>query len=63
MNRIREFRLKAGLTQAQLADMINKPQHHISRWENGTHAPSVKVLMQLAKALKCSVGDLVGEEE
>lgn len=61
MNKIKEFRLKAGLTQAELAEMIGKPQQHISRWENGERTPSVKALMLLAQALKCSIGDLVGE--
>jgi transcriptional regulator with XRE-family HTH domain len=61
MNRIKEFRLKADLTQAQLAEMIGKPQQHISRWENGERTPSVKALMALAKALKCAVTDLIEE--
>ena len=61
MNRIKEFRLKAGLSQTELADMVGKKQQHISRWENGEITPSVKTLMLLAQALKCSIGDLVGE--
>lgn len=62
MNKIKEFRIKAGLTQAQLAEAIGKPQQHVSRWETGERAPSVPALMAIAKVLKCSIGDLVGEE-
>ena len=61
MNKIKEFRIKAGLTQAQLAEMIGRPQQNVARWENDQVAPSVKTLMQLAKALKCAVSDLIEE--
>ena len=60
-NNIKKYRIKAGLTQAQLAGMIGKPQQHVSRWEKGTRVPSVPALLALSRALNCSVGDLIEE--
>lgn len=37
---IREFREKKGLSQQQLASMLNVGVASLSRWENGTKLPS-----------------------
>lgn len=52
--RILEMRLKKGLTQSQLADMLDKSLMTISNWECGKANPHRKNLAQLADILKCS---------
>lgn len=48
--RLRELRQAAGLTQAEAAERLGLPQHVISRWERGEHAPSLKQFPAIAKA-------------
>lgn len=50
-NRIREYRLKAGLTQKALGTLIGKGRTVISCWERGLYLPRVPYLFRLAKAL------------
>lgn len=58
---IARLRIRASLTQAQLALKIGCPQQTISRWETGSQVPSLKSLLALAKALQCSLDQLVVE--
>jgi transcriptional regulator with XRE-family HTH domain len=41
---IKESRLRAGLTQAELGARIGKPQSVIARWERGAVDPSLETL-------------------
>ena len=60
---IRDRRIAAGLTQTQLADILEVTQSSISHWEHGD-APLVKYQRKLAKVLRCTVDDLrVGKED
>jgi ribosome-binding protein aMBF1 (putative translation factor) len=43
-----EARLRAGLTQQQLAQRMNTTQSAIARWESGDSLPGFKTLMKLA---------------
>ena len=58
---IRTFRLRRGLTLAQLSELSGVSIGHLSRLESGTRTPTVRLLLQLARALEVSVGALVGE--
>jgi transcriptional regulator with XRE-family HTH domain len=58
---IRTFRLRRNLTLAQLSELSGVSIGHLSRLENGTRTPTVRLLLQLARALGVSVGELVGE--
>ena len=44
-------RLRAGLTQLQLAERLGTTQSAIARMENGTSTPTVETLRRLAEAL------------
>lgn len=55
-NTIREYRLKAGLTQRKLAALIGRSRAVVSAWERGQALPSVPLLFKLAKTL-----DTLGE--
>lgn len=48
---IRNARLNAGLTQAELADRIGAAQHTISLYENDRQDMSAKRLFEIAKTL------------
>jgi len=56
---IAERRRARGLTQAQLAEMIDLEQEAISRWERGTRVPTLYRLQQLGDALDCPVDELL----
>jgi transcriptional regulator with XRE-family HTH domain len=58
---IRAFRRRRNLTLAQLSELSGVSIGHLSRLENGTRTPTVRLLLQLARALGVSVGELVGE--
>jgi transcriptional regulator with XRE-family HTH domain len=47
---IREARLRAGLTQYELAERSGRDRSVIARWEQGTVAPSVETLVELVRA-------------
>ena len=57
-NRLKDFRIAAGLTQAELADRIMVTRKTINTIENGVFAPSVILALRLAQCLSCTVEDL-----
>lgn len=58
--RIRHARLRAGLTQPQLAELLKVSKGIISRWETGYARPSLDRLEPLAKRLGVSIETLLG---
>jgi transcriptional regulator with XRE-family HTH domain len=50
-NRIREYRLRAGLTQKRLGDLVGKGRSIISAWERGRTLPTLPHVFRLARAL------------
>lgn len=59
--KLKQFRVNAGLTQAELAKTIGVSQPSYQRWEaGGTPVPDAK-LKKLAKALKTNVDALLGK--
>lgn len=61
--KIRDLRLRRGLTVQQLAAASGLSKGFISQVENGRTSPSLATLKDLAAALKTSVAYLVVEEE
>ena len=47
---IREARLRAGLTQQELAVRSGRKRGVIARWEQGAVAPSAETLIELVRA-------------
>jgi transcriptional regulator with XRE-family HTH domain len=47
---IRDARLRAGLTQYELAERTGRERSVIARWEQGAVAPSVETLVELVRA-------------
>ena len=58
---IRTYRLRRNLTLAQLSELSGISIGHLSRLENGSRTPTVRLLLQLARALGVPLGALVGE--
>ena len=58
-NRIRKYRKDRGLTQEQLADMINVSKGRISNWEQGINRPDADVLADICRALNVSPSELL----
>jgi transcriptional regulator with XRE-family HTH domain len=52
---VARLRVKLGLTQAQLAEMVGTRQPSIARLENGEGSPSLSFLEKVAKALGADV--------
>jgi transcriptional regulator with XRE-family HTH domain len=48
--RIREARLVAGLSQAQLARKLRTTEKNVSRWEGGENEPRIGALAAIARA-------------
>jgi transcriptional regulator with XRE-family HTH domain len=47
---IREARMRAGLSQGQLAERSGKAKVQIGRWETGAVAPSIDTLLEIVRA-------------
>jgi hypothetical protein len=47
---LREARLRAGLSQAELGRRVGKPASVIGRWERGAVLPSLETLRRLIRA-------------
>lgn len=60
---LKEARITAGLTQAQLADKIGVAKSTYCNWEQGTREPNVLKLKAIAKTLNVTMDYLVGMEE
>jgi transcriptional regulator with XRE-family HTH domain len=63
VNRLREIRLRRGLSQGALARIINRDRTQISALECGEHTPRIETLRLLARALECSVVDLLPDHD
>lgn len=59
--KIADLRKKKGLTQAQLADLLNISNKTVSRWETGEGYPEITLLSPLARALGVTVDELLAE--
>ncbi len=56
--RLRELRIAANLTQADVANYLGVSHVAVVRWEQGKAYPSTGKLPLLAKLFGCSIDDL-----
>jgi putative transcriptional regulator len=56
--RLKELRVAAGLTQAELAERVGVSRKTINTVENGVFIPSTLLALKLAAALRKRVEDL-----
>ncbi|NLY21582.1 MAG: helix-turn-helix transcriptional regulator [Tissierellia bacterium] len=58
ISNIREYRIKANLTQEELAEKVGVRRETIGRLENGKYNPSLKLAHDIAKTLNAKIEDL-----
>ncbi len=61
--KIREARLKRGVTQTELSKRTDIHRNTIINFETGRRDPRVKDLRKIAKALNVSVKELISDTE
>jgi transcriptional regulator with XRE-family HTH domain len=59
---IRFFRKLKGLTQEELAKLLNGRKSLVSNYENGHSVPDIFVLIVLADTFEVSLDELVGRQ-
>lgn len=57
-DKIRQARLRAGMTQTELARAINVSERNVVRWETGRNQPRPDYVFAIADACRCHVADL-----
>jgi len=60
--RLKNRRLRAGLTQQELADLAGTTQTTVARIERDAVEPEVTTIRKLARALGTTPADLIPEE-
>jgi transcriptional regulator with XRE-family HTH domain len=58
---LQRLRINRGLTQEQLAVQAGLARIYVTKLELGQHDPSLSTLVRLAKVLRSSVTELLGE--
>ena len=58
-SKIKELRLKKGLTQKQLSEKCGMYESQIRKYENGNANPKLETLQKIADALEVSLYDLI----
>ena len=61
-HKIAELRIKAELTQEQLAERMCLTRQAISNWENGRNMPDLSMFKPLCDELGVSINDLMNGE-
>lgn len=56
MKKIKEYRLRANMSQGQLAEKLNVKQPSVSQWERGTANPGIETAKKLSEVLNIPFG-------
>lgn len=56
---IKKYRLEKGLTQSQLAAMLNISDKTVSKWENGRGCPDISLISELSKHLGAEISSIL----
>ena len=60
--RLRELRIKSGLTQNEIATKLGVSGQTILNWENGIYEPKISQLIELADLFNVTVDYLIERE-
>lgn len=58
---LKDARLRAGLTQQEVADALGVTKAAVCTWESGTSKPRMGKMTEIAEVLGTSVPELMGE--
>jgi transcriptional regulator with XRE-family HTH domain len=58
---IKRLRAAQGFSQEALAHKAQITREYLNKLEAGRYDPTISVVRRLAKALKCSISELIGE--
>lgn len=58
--RLKELRIKSGLTQEELGKKIKLSKSNISKYESGDVEPNMQTLIEISRLFKCSTDFLLG---
>lgn len=61
--RIKKERLRKGITQPELAKIMNISKQTVSNWENGKRTPDIDVLKKLCNFFNVSIDYLSGNTD
>ena len=61
-SKVKEIRVKKGITQEQLAEAVGVGVTHISHLETGSGTVSLKVFVAIVNYLECSADELLFKE-
>ena len=59
---LKELRKAKGLTQEQLAEVLNVSNRTVSRWETGSNMPDISMLVEIAVFYDVSIPEIVQGE-
>ncbi len=59
---LKELRKAKGLTQEQLAEVLNVSSRTVSRWETGSNMPDISMLVEIASFYDVSIPEIVQGE-
>ncbi len=59
---LKMLRNEKGLTQEELAEILNVSSRSISRWENGKNMPDISLLVQLAELYGVEIPEMIDGE-
>lgn len=63
MNAFAECRKRAGLTQAEAAELLQVERSTVAKWEIGAAMPRAETLRAVAKTYQCSLEELLACEK
>ena len=56
---LKELRKAKGLTQEQLAEVLNVSNRTVSRWETGSNMPDISMLVEIAEFYDVSIPEII----
>lgn len=63
LNRIREIRTAAGMSQEQLGELIGTTKQQVGRIENGGVELNLRWMRAIARAFHCAPADLLTDQD
>ena len=60
-DRVRKLRARRGMTRKVTADSAEISERHLANLEHGVGNASILVLLHVARALQCSLAELIGD--